>query len=432
MWRYHTTFLMWRYHAEWHSLACIQAPEHGVWAHRDIARAQENSLDCFHAGWSNWAKWFTTRQSQRLFTEHFARCLLKFHGKADSFTCNAHSATKILVEAHGCLDCTHVKCYADEQEIQNTGESHRNCGSEAGPAGPVCCLQAKNVFFTQQAPLGCTRCCSPPSNFGGEFATSAETSARQPRGYCRLSVMDGKSLTHKCGILSCGRPLQSDDSMTCDDPTHINWYNKFVDRFHRTSFPGVQRVIRRQMVELPNLGDTQEEKWLIPSRRRPLTASRLSSGLADIQSAGGKCYRSESTPQVLSLINKIWEGCPDLRPSFLAYDKACDLLRHIVTQDGSDSIWIATTRFIVDAWHYINHRTYRPWAFNTETAEQLNSWLNGFESQLRQMTDVNFDFFVHVLMMLYAERVEEHVRRKNRGLMEEFWAAVNGDLHTES
>ncbi|KAJ7844289.1 hypothetical protein B0H13DRAFT_1539518, partial [Mycena leptocephala] len=31
-------------------------------------------------------------------------------------------------------------------------------------------------------------------------------------------------------------------------------------------------------------------------------------------------------------------------------------------------------------------------AFNTETTEQLNSWLNGFGSQLRQMSDVNYDF----------------------------------------
>ncbi|KAJ7787508.1 hypothetical protein B0H13DRAFT_1520453, partial [Mycena leptocephala] len=53
-------------------------------------------------------------------------------------------------------------------------------------------------------------------------------------------------------------------------------------------------------------------------------------------------------------------------------------------------------------------------AFNTETTEQLNSWLNGFESQLRQMSDVNFDFFVHVLMMIYAEKVQKQVVQKNQ------------------
>ncbi|KAF8147920.1 hypothetical protein K438DRAFT_1527097, partial [Mycena galopus ATCC 62051] len=46
------------------------------------------------------------------------------------------------------------------------------------------------------------------------------------------------------------------------------------------------------------------------------------------------------------------------------------------------------------------HQTlYQTRVFNTETAEQLNSWLSGFESQLRHMTAVNYDFFIHVLMI---------------------------------
>jgi hypothetical protein len=139
------------------------------------------------------------------------------------------------------------------------------------------------------------------------------------------------------------------------------------------------------------------------------------------------------------------------------YDKACELLRRIATQDIND-FWLTSTKFIVDAWHYIGHRAtnilchtrcnpapsdgsqpdlvltevddngvaHRTRAFNTETAEQLNSWLNGFESQLRQMTDVNYDFFVHVLMMIYGETVEKRVVSKERRLTSEFWDEVNG------
>lgn len=54
--------------------------------------------------------------------------------------------------------------------------------------------------------------------------------------------------------------------------------------------------------------------------------------------------------------------------------------------------------------------------FNTETAEQLNSWLTSYEAQLRQMTDVSFDFFMHVLMLLFAERTEKYILQKNRSL----------------
>jgi hypothetical protein len=166
----------------------------------------------------------------------------------------------------------------------------------------------------------------------------------------------------------------------------------------------------------------------------------------------GKCYKSESSPQVLAILERIWEHHPGSRPSFIAYDDACDMLRHIVTQNPH-SPWLTSTKFIVDAWHYIGHRSTdilcRLWcnpaptngaqpdlvlvkedangakhitrAFNTETAEQLNSWLNGFEAQLRQMSNVNYDFFVHVLLMLYKEMVEERIAKKDHELTDEFW-----------
>ncbi|KAJ7884254.1 hypothetical protein B0H13DRAFT_1628751, partial [Mycena leptocephala] len=167
-------------------------------------------------------------------------------------------------------------------------------------------------------------------------------------------------------------------------------------------------------------------------------------------------YRSESTPQVLVILNQIWEHHPNSRPSFIAYNDACDLLRHIVTQNLNDA-WLST-KFIVDIWHYIGHRATdilcRLWcnpvpknssepdgvgvrkdangichqtrAFNTEATEQLNSWLNGFESQLRQMSDVNYDFFVHVMMMIYAEKVQKQVVQKNQRAICDVLGRSNG------
>lgn len=59
-----------------------------------------------------------------------------------------------------------------------------------------------------------------------------------------------------------------------------------------------------------------------------------------------------------------------------------------------------------------------------ETAEQFNSWLSGFESQLRQMSNINYDFYIHCLMLLYKERVEQRIWKKDRGLTQEFWDDV--------
>ncbi|KAJ7312573.1 hypothetical protein DFH08DRAFT_918008 [Mycena albidolilacea] len=424
----------------------LRVSKQGVWVHRDIARAQEKALQCFHSGWSNFAEWVNSTIND----------------------INAHRTTKLLAQAvrsmigenrgvvpgamkHGCQDCTHIKQFAD-------GDGK---GGEHGTMDPYA-LQL-------------------PANLPELLPCQPRPGPGNPVGYTRMGVMDGKTLKHKkcalddcqqplfnskngqfceghldyqnkCGIIPYGRPTASPDSLTCDDQAHIDWYKQYDDRFHRLSFPGVQRVIRRQMGDL----ETNDHEIWGPTLQVVHTfKSRTIYCLQTVQwSCGvpvgwGKCYHSESTPQVLASLKKIWEGCPESRPSFMVYDKACELLRHIVTQDMQE-LWLTSTKFIVDAWHYINHRTtdtlcrtqcnpaptdgsqpdlvisevndngvaHQTRAFNTETAEQLNSWLNRLESQLRQMTDVNFDFFIHT--------VEKRVVSKNRGLTQEFWDEVNG------
>jgi hypothetical protein len=71
-------------------------------------------------------------------------------------------------------------------------------------------------------------------------------------------------------------------------------------------------------------------------------------------------------------------------------------------------------------------RTYATRAFNTETMEQFNSWITHYEAQLRQMSNVTFDFFIHVLFMLYGESVEKRIQWKERALPTEFWEEVLG------
>ncbi len=60
-------------------------------------------------------------------------------------------------------------------------------------------------------------------------------------------------------------------------------------------------------------------------------------------------------------------------------------------------------------------------AFNTETAEHFNAWLTGFETQLSQMTQVNFDFFIHALFLLFKDDIEKKISEKDQGLPDDFW-----------
>jgi hypothetical protein len=115
--------------------------------------------------------------------------------------------------------------------------------------------------------------------------------------------------------------------------------------------------------------------------------------------------------------------------------------------NGSWNEWKKTTRFIVDSYHYTNHRAndelcrkycnpapsdgsapnlvgqkvdkngvvHDVREFNTQTCEQLNAWLGGFESILKRMTSKNFNWFLHVMLFYHVE----HVLTKSVPLVED-------------
>lgn len=117
----------------------LRISKHGIWAHRQVAIAQEKAVVQFHSGWSNFADWIneslgndnakiTHRQSQRLFLEHFSRRLLILHHHDEMFSSPANPSSQDLSEAirdligrdggriddalqHACADCTHKKRY---------------------------------------------------------------------------------------------------------------------------------------------------------------------------------------------------------------------------------------------------------------------------------------------------------------------------------
>jgi hypothetical protein len=100
-------------------------------------------------------------------------------------------------------------------------------------------------------------------------------------------------------------------------------------------------------------------------------------------------------------------------------------------------MWKKTSRFIVDSYHYTNHRAndelcrkycnpaptdgsapnlvgqkvdkngvvHDVREFNTQTCEQLNAWLGGFETILKRMTSKNFNWFLHVMLFYHVKHV---------------------------
>jgi hypothetical protein len=67
-----------------------------------------------------------------------------------------------------------------------------------------------------------------------------------------------------------------------------------------------------------------------------------------------KFDRSESPTNILNYLKTIYPT-PESRPSYVCIDKACLVLRTSIVQKSWDE-WKKTTRFIVDSYHYTNHK----------------------------------------------------------------------------
>jgi hypothetical protein len=67
-----------------------------------------------------------------------------------------------------------------------------------------------------------------------------------------------------------------------------------------------------------------------------------------------KFDKSESPNNILDFLATIYPT-PESRPSYICIDKACQVLRTSIANRSWDE-WKKTTRFIVDSYHYNNHK----------------------------------------------------------------------------
>ncbi|KAF8961578.1 hypothetical protein BDZ97DRAFT_1664120 [Flammula alnicola] len=156
-----------------------------------------------------------------------------------------------------------------------------------------------------------------------------------------------------------------------------------------------------------------------------------------------KFARAESTTNILNFLESVYQT-EESRPDYICIDKGCKVFQTAVRNGSWDRIWKHTSRFIVDAYHYINHRVQdylcrkycnpspgdgsapnlviieydnngRPYAkraFNTQVCEQLNAWLAGFESILKRMTPGNFNWFLHAMLFYHTKHVITQQKQK--------------------
>ncbi|KAF8800504.1 hypothetical protein BYT27DRAFT_7262903 [Phlegmacium glaucopus] len=162
-----------------------------------------------------------------------------------------------------------------------------------------------------------------------------------------------------------------------------------------------------------------------------------------------KFDKSESPTKILNFLRTIYPTT-ESQPSYVCIDKACLVLRTSIA-NGSWEEWKKTTRFIVDSYHYTNHKAadalcakycnpspsdgsapnlvkfvkdkhgvlQMQRAFNTQVCEQLNGWIGGFESILKWMTPGKFNWFLHTMLFLQTQYVLNKQEKASRLVVEE-------------
>jgi len=148
---------------------------------------------------------------------------------------------------------------------------------------------------------------------------------------------------------------------------HKREWDKHVQNHTRQSFQGARRMLRRPGESLPwqpaahvnsqphdePTTEAPRGNYFSPSRFYCVETICAPCGAVI---AWAKFAKSESPTNILKFLESVYPTEAS-RPDYICIDKACLVLRTAISNGSWDAIWKKTTRFIVDAYHYINHRT---------------------------------------------------------------------------
>jgi len=158
---------------------------------------------------------------------------------------------------------------------------------------------------------------------------------------------------------------------------HKREWDKHVQNRTQQSFNGARRMLRRPAENLPwnptseSYSQPHDELAPEPQRGHYFTPSRFYCIETICAPCGAviawaKFSKSESPTNILEFLESVYPTA-ESRPDYICIDKACAVLRTAVANGSWDRIWKNTTRFIVDSYHYTNHRT---------TDELCRKWCN--------------------------------------------------------
>jgi hypothetical protein len=426
-----------------------------TWVDRQFASGVINGMYSFHASAAAYTEYwnnsfgssdfnFTRRQIWQSFVQESLREIssscevdLELSDKLsidevtqEAFTYLGENGMIRAAYEHSCSECTQkYKSTADDANIEAQDES------TSTEHAPVKMIVMDGIVM---GPTHCAydNCIADLANArGGSFC---------PHHEIEYGV--------KCRVRDCTNTKVT-GTQACEE--HQNQWKKYVESHSGQNLSGVRRALRganehlawqqvRERIvqphdqENPDADPPKSKNFFGPARFYCVETICAPCGVVI---AWTKFAKSESTTNILNWLESVYPT-DESRPSYICIDKACMVLRRSITT-GSWNRWQKTSRFIVDSYHYNNHRATdilcQKWcnpaprdgsapnlvvlewndngnpvykrAFNTQACEQLNSWLGGFESILKRMTPGNFNWFIHAMLFHHTKQV---IKKKNQ------------------
>ena len=171
-------------------------------------------------------------------------------------------------------------------------------------------------------------------------------------------------LAAKCRVVGCDNN-RVDDTLAC--LIHASSWRKHVKEKSKSTISGIRRILQRpgeqeewhqpqpaQAVQAHDADQPAEEgrkHYFSPNRFYCVETLCAPCGVVV---AWTKFDKSESPTKILNWLGVVYPD-QDSRPSYVCIDKACQVVRTALTS-GLWQEWKQTTRFIVDSYHYINHK----------------------------------------------------------------------------
>jgi hypothetical protein len=168
----------------------------------------------------------------------------------------------------------------------------------------------------------------------------------------------------KCRMHNCNNQEIS-GTQACQQ--HAKEWDKHVKNYSCHSFHGARRLLQRPGENLPwqpaahkNL-QPHDEATSEAHRRNYFTPSHFYCvetvcAPCGIIIAWTKFEKSESPTNILNFLETVYPT-EESHPDYICIDKACLVLWTAIANGKWDAVWKNTSRFIVDAYHYINHHT---------------------------------------------------------------------------